>query len=130
MLFHSWMIVRKGRQLYRIVAILGSFILLFFLFLLLPVVKFDQSVSTLLLDRNGALLSAGIADDEQWRFPPIERVPEKFVYAITCFEDRRFFSHPGVDIFSIVRAIREFAPTGLLQNRRCRAGASPAPTRY
>ncbi len=119
MLFHSWMIVRKGRQLYRIVAILGSFILLFFLFLLLPVVKFDQSVSTLLLDRNGALLSAGIADDEQWRFPPIERVPEKFVYAITCFEDRRFFSHPGVDIFSIVRAIRDN-----LKNRSVVSGAS------
>jgi penicillin-binding protein 1C len=52
-------------------------------------------------------LGASIAGDEQWRFPPIEDLPGKFVSAIICFEDRRFLTHHGVDILSIFRAVRD-----------------------
>ena len=69
-----------------------------------PVVQFDEPLSTVLLDREGELLGATIADDGQWRFGVAETVPDKFVEAITCFEDRRFFSHPGVDPLALARA--------------------------
>ena len=35
----------------------------------LPRNLFDVSYSTVVVDRNGKLLGARIADDEQWRFP-------------------------------------------------------------
>ena len=72
-----------------------------------PVVQFDDPLSTVLLDRDGELLGATIAADGQWRFGVAESVPPRFVTALTRFEDRRFFSHPGVDPLAIGRAIRQ-----------------------
>jgi penicillin-binding protein 1C len=70
----------------------------------LPDPLFGVPFSRVLLDRNGALLGATIADDEQWRFPPPDRVPGKYRVAVLRFEDRRFESHPGVDPLAILRA--------------------------
>ncbi len=74
---------------------------------LVPVVQLDDPLSTVILDREGELLGATIADDGQWRFGVAEAVPEKFVDAITCFEDRRFFRHPGVDPLAFARALTQ-----------------------
>jgi len=63
------------------------------------------SYSTVVLDRNGELLGARIADDGQWRFPPCDTVPEKYARALIQFEDRSFRYHPGVNPFSIARAL-------------------------
>jgi len=75
----------------------------------LPVPLFNKPYSTVLISRGGELLGAKIAADEQWRFPPartklrsrtgsgkLERVPDKLRAAMVNFEDKRFFSHPGV----------------------------------
>jgi penicillin-binding protein 1C len=74
------------------------------LWLLVPVVQFDEPLSTVVLDREGELLGATIATDGQWRFGVADDVPERFVTAITCYEDRRFFLHPGVDPLALARA--------------------------
>ncbi len=66
---------------------------------------FTAPVSYVLEDRNGELLNATIAADGQWRFPESETVPQKFEDCITAFEDRRFFYHPGVDPFALLRAV-------------------------
>ncbi len=71
----------------------------------LPEPLFDAPLSTVILDRDGRLLGASIAQDEQWRFPGNAEVPGKFARAITCYEDRRFFHHPGVDPFAVLRAM-------------------------
>jgi penicillin-binding protein 1C len=71
----------------------------------LPEPLFAVPYATILLDRDEQLLGAAIAADEQWRFPPADRVAPKFAQAITCFEDRRFFHHPGVDPLALARAI-------------------------
>lgn len=70
----------------------------------LPERLFESPFSTVILDRDGELLGASIAEDEQWRFPPGGKIPEKFAKAITCYEDRRFFRHPGVDPLAVARA--------------------------
>lgn len=67
---------------------------------------FPSSYATVLLDREGRMLGASIAEDEQWRFEPLQQVPEKLKQAILIFEDKRFYSHNGVDFFSILRAAR------------------------
>ena len=42
---------------------------LFFLFLCIPVPRFNDPYSTVLTSSDGRLLGARIADDGQWRFP-------------------------------------------------------------
>ena len=58
-----------------------------------------------MLDRNNQLLAAHIAKDDQWRFPNIQSIPEKYKQAILHFEDKRFYYHPGVDPMAMVRAL-------------------------
>ncbi|MEM6764217.1 MAG: penicillin-binding protein 1C [Bacteroidota bacterium] len=72
----------------------------------LPKAFFHDPESTVLLDKNGELLGARIAEDGQWRFPEIKKVPDKFASAIVLFEDKRFYSHPGVDLLAMGRALR------------------------
>jgi len=70
----------------------------------LPPKLFDAPYSSVALSREGKLMGAHIAQDEQWRFPPVRRVPEKFANALIAFEDKRFHYHPGVDPLAIARA--------------------------
>lgn len=80
-------------------------VLLFGLFLLIPPAEFEDPYSTVLLDRNGELLSAKTAEDGQWRFPGPDSLPEKYVRAVLCYEDYYFRFHPGVNPVSVGRAL-------------------------
>lgn len=61
--------------------------------------------STVVTDKNGELLGARVADDGQWRFPMCDTLPEKFVTALVEFEDHRFYSHCGVSVPALARAM-------------------------
>jgi penicillin-binding protein 1C len=65
------------------------------------------SYATVVTDRNGELLGARIADDQQWRFPPCDTVPKRFAAALIRFEDRHFRWHPGVNPVALVRAFAD-----------------------
>lgn len=84
----------------------------------LPDPLFDAPYSHVVLDRDGQLLGARIAADQQWRLPP-GPVPEKFRAAILLYEDRRFAYHLGVDPLALARAIHLN-----LHHRRVVSGAS------
>lgn len=73
---------------------------------------FHASRSTVLLDRDGHLLGATVADDGQWRFPPPAHVPERFATCLIQFEDRQFHDHHGVRLGSLVRAWRQNRAAG------------------
>ncbi len=73
--------------------------------LCLPGNLFKDPYSTVLLDSEGKLLGARIAQDGQWRFPLAEEVPDRFALALTTFEDKRFYYHPGVDPVATARAL-------------------------
>lgn len=60
--------------------------------------------STVVLSREGELLGARTASDGQWRFPPTDSLPGRYALCLTQFEDRRFYSHHGVDLPAIARA--------------------------
>ena len=66
---------------------------------------FKDPTSTIVTTKKGELLAARIADDEQWRFPQSDSIPEKFAVAITHFEDEYFYYHIGVNPVSFFRAI-------------------------
>lgn len=79
------------------------FFILWYFYFALPEPLFKTPYSTVILDRNDALLNVGISADEQYRFP-VGRVPEKFKKAIICFEDQYFEYHPGISPIGIARA--------------------------
>ena len=85
----------------------------------LPSQLFRPVYSTVLEDRNGALLGATIAEDGQWRFPARDSVPHKFASAIVAFEDQHFYQHPGVDPLALGRAMVQN-----IRNRRIVSGGS------
>jgi penicillin-binding protein 1C len=103
----------------RLIA-LSLLLLLFLLFwFTLPKPLFNVSTSAVLEDRNGQLLGALVAEDGQWRFPPNQNVSEKFAKAIVCFEDKRFYKHPGVDPLAMLRAMKQNA-----ESRKVESGGS------
>lgn len=70
----------------------------------LPDPLFADPSSAVLLARDGALLGAKIATDGQWRFPLHDDVPPRFAAALITYEDKRFYSHLGVDPLALLRA--------------------------
>jgi penicillin-binding protein 1C len=72
---------------------------------ILPQPLFKVGYSSLLQSREGVLLGARIAADQQWRFPMSSVVPPKFQQCLINYEDKRFFSHPGIDPLALARAI-------------------------
>ncbi len=115
---HIAVAVRRSRRALRLT--LAGAVLLFAFWALVPLVSFDDPLSTVVLDRDGELLGASIAADGQWRFGVAELVPQKFAAAITSFEDRRFYWHPGVDPLALARA----AVSNLRQGRVVSGGST------
>ncbi len=82
----------------------------------LPGHLFKDPYSTVIEAANGELLSATIATDGQWRFPEAVEVPEKFSKALIVYEDKRFYDHPGVDVLSLARALRQNLKAGKVKS--------------
>lgn len=72
----------------------------------IPKTLFDDPISLVLVDENKVLLGAHVSKDEQWRFPELDSVNGKFVQALLAYEDKRFYSHVGVDPLALARAIK------------------------
>jgi penicillin-binding protein 1C len=73
---------------------------------------FTDPCSTVLLDSQGGLLGATVADDGQWRFPAGSAVPERFATCLIQFEDRHFRDHLGIRPQSLFRAWRQNREAG------------------
>ncbi len=97
--------IQRKRRLIAISLLLMT--ALFVYLFSLPQKLFKEPYSTVLKARDGQLLSAAIALDGQWRFPESASVPRKFADALITFEDKRFFSHYGVDFLSLGRAVKQ-----------------------
>jgi penicillin-binding protein 1C len=92
------------KHIYKIL-LLSLLLLIILYFLLRPSSNYFQSCySTVIVDKNGELLGARIADDGQWRFTGEEKLPEKFKASILLFEDKHFYHHLGINFFSLVRS--------------------------
>ncbi|WP_071674299.1 penicillin-binding protein 1C [Nioella nitratireducens] len=63
------------------------------------------ATSVEVLDRNGTLLRAYTVEDGRWRMPvSLADVDPEFITLLLNFEDRRFWTHPGVDWRAMARA--------------------------
>jgi penicillin-binding protein 1C len=108
----------QKKHLYIIFIALGLGILLAYAFCL-PASRFQKPLSTVLYDKDGVLLGACIATDNQWRFPAQTELPDKYITALLTFEDRFFYYHPGFNPVSIARAAIQN-----LKSRNIESGAS------
>jgi penicillin-binding protein 1C len=64
-----------------------------------------DKVSTTVLDRKGRLLRAFTTEEGRWRLPASpDDVDQRYLAMLMAFEDKRFYEHDGVDIYSMMRA--------------------------
>jgi penicillin-binding protein 1C len=56
---------------------------------------------------DGTLLGARVAGDGQWRFPPPDSLPDKYITCLINYEDRWFRWHPGVNPVAVVKALTD-----------------------
>ncbi|WEX12004.1 penicillin-binding protein 1C [Chelativorans sp. AA-79] len=85
-----------------------------------PPLENVSALSHEVVDRNGALLRVYTASDGRWRLKAdIDRLDPQFVEMLITYEDRRFWSHPGVDPAALARAAVQ-----LLVNGRIVSGGS------
>lgn len=70
-----------------------------------PKPLFNTPTSTVITDRNGQLIGAQIATDQQWRFPATNSISDKLAQCLITYEDHRFYYHFGIDPISIGRAL-------------------------
>ena len=77
----------------------------------LPPLTLDTGVEV--LDRNGDLLRAYTVENGRWRLPiSLDSVDPTFIEMLVAYEDRRFWSHPGVDMRAFARAAYQRVTTG------------------
>nr|MCU0937267.1 transglycosylase domain-containing protein [Gammaproteobacteria bacterium] len=70
-------------------------------------------VSTAVVDRTGAPLRVFTTAEGFWRLPVgLEEVAPVYVELLVAVEDRRFFSHVGVDPVAVARAVGENLAAG------------------
>ncbi|MBK8803599.1 MAG: transglycosylase domain-containing protein [Fibrobacteres bacterium] len=72
----------------------------------LPDPLVPSAFATAVYDREDRLLGARSGPDGQWRFPPGDSVPIRFMRAILEAEDQRFWWHPGVDPLAVIRSAK------------------------
>ena len=72
-----------------------------------------RDVSRVVLDRNGAPLRAVPLSDGRWRLKAdVEGIDPAFVEALLAYEDKRFYSHSGVDFAAMTRATLSLLKAG------------------
>jgi penicillin-binding protein 1C len=79
----------------------------------LPLVQARQ-VSTTIVDRNGKLLRAYAMADGRWRLPVDAKtgVDPGYLKLLLAYEDRRFYSHAGIDPLALGRAAFQLVTRG------------------
>ena len=102
----------RRKKIIKGIAVATGLVLMLWLFCLPTQLFNETSYSTVVVDKNGELLGARVADDGQWRFPPCDTLPEKFVRAVIEYEDRSFYSHFGVSLRGIARAVKQNISNG------------------
>lgn len=113
--------IRLNKKKYSIIIFIIALCVFFVWLLIPPKILQSSSYSTLFYDYQGKLLRATLADDEQLRFEPdTTSLPQKYITAAITFEDKRYFSHLGVDPLAFMKAIF----TNLKAGKRIRGGST------
>jgi penicillin-binding protein 1C len=111
--------VRRGRRR-RLIALAASGLMLAAMVTVwvvslgpLPLLQ-AREVSTTIVDRHGKLLRAYAMADGRWRLPvnATTDVDPTYLKLLFAYEDRRFYSHAGVDPLALGRAALQLGTRG------------------
>ena len=104
----------------RFVIVAVSFLLLFLLLNLVFPLQDKIEYSTIVTDAKGEVSNAYLTTDQKWRMKTeLNEISPLLRKTIIAKEDKYFYNHPGINIFSVGRA----AVMNILQMRRT-SGAS------
>ena len=100
--FFNWFKINWKKRYFR----WGSVFFLFFIpfYFCLPNKLFTEEFSTVLLSKEGEILSARLASDGQWRIAQSDSISPKFITSLLAFEDQYFYYHFGVNPIAISKA--------------------------
>jgi penicillin-binding protein 1C len=85
-----------------------------------PAIPAADAVSVTVVDREDRLLRAFTTAEGRWRLPvAAEDVDARYLAMLLAFEDKRFWSHGGVDVRALLRAASQ-----LVGERRIVSGGS------
>jgi penicillin-binding protein 1C len=69
--------------------------------------------STVVLDRDGRLLRPYLTREGRWRLPAsLPDVDSRLIDAVIAYEDKRFWTHRGVDLRALLRATGQLIASG------------------
>ena len=70
-----------------------------------PWESLQRPAAVVVADRHGQPLRFFLPADDRWRFPVrLSEMPPELPKALVASEDRRFYSHPGIDPAAVLRA--------------------------
>ncbi|MFZ3054977.1 MAG: PBP1A family penicillin-binding protein, partial [Minisyncoccales bacterium] len=96
---------------YALLAIILMMIALFFVFLKdLPrpevFTEAQMNQSTKIYDRTGKILLSSVYGEEKRTYVPLSQIPDIMKQAVISAEDSNFYTHFGIDILAIFRALK------------------------
>ena len=97
----------------------AAFLLLLVAVYVVPLPSREAGWSVVVEYRDGTPAYVFLAPDDKWRLP-VDRVDPAYVRSLVALEDKRFWSHHGVDPIAIVRA----AWSDLVSGRRVSGGST------
>ncbi|WP_093758533.1 penicillin-binding protein 1C [Tardiphaga sp. OK245] len=111
----GWWLIRKAVAAATVVVVLTGAATAAWVASLGPL-PLDQArkISTTVIDRNGKLLRAYAMTDGRWRLPVDARtsVDPGYLNILLGYEDKRFYSHHGVDPLALGRAALQLVTRG------------------
>ena len=111
----GWWLIRKAVAAATVVVVLTGAATAAWVASLGPLpLDHAREISTTVIDRNGKLLRAYAMTDGRWRLPVDARrdVDPTYVKLLLAFEDKRFYSHAGIDPLALSRAAFQLATRG------------------
>lgn len=99
--------VKKALKFALILGLLALFFIVGFVYFTFNIKAvqngFESRYSRVLLDKDEQILSAFINEEEQWHLEA-DFIPKRLKIAAVEYEDKRFYSHFGVDFTALFRA--------------------------
>jgi penicillin-binding protein 1C len=117
----AWLGRLAHRATVLVTAVNAAFVVLLVAALAVPLPARDDGWSVVVEYRDGRPAHVFLSPDDKWRLQvALERVDPKFIDALVALEDKRFWSHDGVDPVAIGRA----AWTNVIHARRVSGGST------
>ncbi|MEZ0219228.1 MAG: penicillin-binding protein 1C, partial [Tardiphaga sp.] len=111
----GWWLIRKAVAAATVVVVLTGAATAAWVASLGPLpLDHAREISTTVIDRNGKLLRAYAMTDGRWRLPVDARtsVDPGYLNILLGYEDKRFYSHHGVDPLALGRAALQLVTRG------------------